>query len=320
MSSVLRCRYRSLAECAPQRPRRTRAAAAAARPPGRRASRVSRSGLLPGAGPGRGSSGRGAQLQLGVEPGGARPGHQREQLRPELSLAAVARPLRRGAARLAGRLASSAGTPARSARRCNWAASASAGWPNGTPSSADTAPAAGRGAFRALIASQLRLTSSAPDTLHVAEHVRVPADQLVHDAGGHVVDGEPGAVGALRGDPGVEHDLQQDVAEFVAQRGRVAGLQRLQRLVALLQQVRGERLVGLLGVPRADTRSVSMTSPAAAARAPATGARPAAGSAGRSGPPASARRRAARGWASSDGADVGRRRQLRAAGMTEYWP
>jgi len=86
---------------------------------------------------------------------------------------------------------------------------------------------------------------------HVREHVRVAADQLGHDPVRDVVDGVAGAVGALGRDPGVEGDLEQDIAEFLAERVGVAALQGVHRLVALLQQVRGQRGVRLLRVPGA---------------------------------------------------------------------
>jgi len=64
------------------------------------------------------------------------------------------------------------------------------------------------------------LTSSGRDG-DVSEHVGVAPDQLGHDALGHVVDGVAGPVGRLRRDPGVEHDLEQHVAELVPERRRV---------------------------------------------------------------------------------------------------
>ena len=100
--------------------------------------------------------GGGAQFQLGIEPLGLRPGHQGEQLGPQ----ARRRPPRPGPVRAAR----SAGTPARWARRCSWAARARAGWPNGTPSSADPREPVADSRSAALISSQLRVTSSAPDT------------------------------------------------------------------------------------------------------------------------------------------------------------
>ena len=86
----------------------------------------------------------------------------------------------------------------------------------------------------------------------VAEDVRVAPVHLGGDVAGHVVDGE-GA--ALLGDHGVEVDLQQQVAQLLAQvrpvTRRVTAVDRLERLVGLLEQVAGERAVGLLGLPRA---------------------------------------------------------------------
>ena len=84
----------------------------------------------------------------------------------------------------------------------------------------------------------------------IAEHMGVAGHQLRRDAGGDVVD-RPRLARVLLGDPGVEHDLQQHVAELLAHRRAVTGLDRLDRLVGLLGQVGDQRLVGLLGVPRA---------------------------------------------------------------------
>jgi len=109
-----------------------------------------------------------------------------------------------------------------------------------------------------LISSQFRLTSSAPETVTVAEHVRMPPHQLGHDPVGDVIDGVPGAVAALGGDPRVEHRLHQDVAQFLADRLFVAGFERLQRLVGLLEQVRRQRGVGLPGIPWESVRSLSL--------------------------------------------------------------
>ncbi len=84
--------------------------------------------------------------------------------------------------------------------------------------------------------------------LHVAEHVRVPVDQLVDQALRHVVHVPPSVVGR---DLGVERHLQQQVAELLADRVGVVGVDRLDQLVGLLEQVAGERLVRLLRVPGA---------------------------------------------------------------------
>src|SRR6266508_4159608 len=89
--------------------------------------------------------------------------------------------------------------------------------------------------------------------LDVAEHVRVPADQLLGDGARDPVDVElPGVLGDL----GVEHHLQEQVAQLLAQvvgtgRARALLLDRVEDLVDLLHQVAGEARVGLLGVPGA---------------------------------------------------------------------
>ena len=69
-----------------------------------------------------------------------------------------------------------------------------------------------------------------------------------------VVDGPSGVV--LLGDARVEDDLKKEVAELLAQRLAVAGLDRLDGLVRLLDEVRRQRGVRLLaasqGHPPAD--------------------------------------------------------------------
>ena len=138
----------------------------------------------------------------------------------------------------------------RSARRRSCAASDSAGWPSGAPSNADPGDPPPLPASRsaALIASQFWVTSSAPETV-TSPNTCGSCAPAWRRAIGHVVDRVAGAVGALGRDPGVERHLGQDVAELLPQRRLVSALQRVQRLVALLQQVRGERGVRLLRVP-----------------------------------------------------------------------
>ena len=68
----------------------------------------------------------------------------------------------------------------------------------------------------------------------------MPPHQLGHDPVGDVVDGERCTVVPLGRDARVEHHLQQHVAEFLAEGLPIAGLKRLERLVGLLEQVRGE--------------------------------------------------------------------------------
>jgi hypothetical protein len=53
----------------------------------------------------------------------------------------------------------------------------------------------------------------------------------------------------------MEHDLQQQVSELVLQALGVAGVDRLEGLVGLLEQVLSERLMRLLGVPGATARA-----------------------------------------------------------------
>ena len=118
------------------------------------------------------AAGRGAQRRLGVEPGAARGDHDREQQVAERVLVR-----RRRSASSTSSVA--ARRPRAAARSCSFAASESAGWPSGTPSTADVRP------FSAALSPSQRPSSSS--ALHrrrrrVAEHVRVAADQLVGDA------------------------------------------------------------------------------------------------------------------------------------------
>ncbi len=105
-----------------------------------------------------------------------------------------------------------------------------------------------------LMASQLLTTSSAPSTSTLGEDVGVAEDELVVDAPGHVGQGETALLGA---EGGVEDDLEEQVAELLLERDValvLVGAEQLdgvEDLVALLDQVAGERLVGLLPVPRA---------------------------------------------------------------------
>jgi len=71
--------------------------------------------------------------------------------------------------------------------------------------------------------------------------------------GGDVVD-RPRFGGVLLCQPRVEGDLQEHVAELLAQVDQVAVLDRLVGLVRLLEQVGLEAVVGLLRVPRAAAR------------------------------------------------------------------
>ena len=81
----------------------------------------------------------------------------------------------------------------------------------------------------------------------LAEHVRMAADQLGRDGLDHVAEDE-GA--GLLGHAGVEHDLQQQVAELVPEVLEVAALDGVGNLVGLLDRVGRDRPERLLKVPR----------------------------------------------------------------------
>ena len=96
----------------------------------------------------------------------------------------------------------------------------------------------------------LREHALGPIDLGLAKHMRMTADELLRDAARHAVDVErPG----LRGDLRVEERLQQQVAQFFAKMRHVAGARGLRDLIGLLDQVRNERFMSLLRVPRAST-------------------------------------------------------------------
>jgi hypothetical protein len=79
----------------------------------------------------------------------------------------------------------------------------------------------------------------------------MPGDQLVPQPRGHVVDVEAtGTKIGLGGDPRVEQHLQEDIAELLEQRVRIAELDRVEGLVGLLEQIPGQAVVRLFGIPR----------------------------------------------------------------------
>ena len=49
----------------------------------------------------------------------------------------------------------------------------------------------------------------------------------------------------------VKNDLQQQIAQFVGKFPRIAGVERVEHLVSLFDQVSSERIVRLLAIPRA---------------------------------------------------------------------
>ncbi len=78
--------------------------------------------------------------------------------------------------------------------------------------------------------------------------MRVPADHLVPGTGGDVLEVE---APVRRRQSGVQHDLVEHVAEFLAQFLVVTGVDRVDELVRLLDGVARERGVGLRAVPHA---------------------------------------------------------------------
>ncbi len=80
----------------------------------------------------------------------------------------------------------------------------------------------------------------------LAEDVRMPANQLVVNAARDLLEI---ASSLLLEEQREEEDLEQKVAELVAQLRFVAGLGRVSDLVCLFDRVRDDRLRGLLSVP-----------------------------------------------------------------------
>ncbi len=105
-----------------------------------------------------------------------------------------------------------------------------------------------------LICSQFASTSPALVDLDRAEHVRMAAHELVVDHAGDVGEREPAL---LRGERGVEEHLEEQVAELLLEMARPSSLDavervdRLERLVGLLEEMTGERAMRLLSIPRA---------------------------------------------------------------------
>ena len=149
-----------------------------------------------------------------------------------------------------------------SARDISLAASARAGWASGTR--------------RRRTSNLLDALQRLPAGLDVGggvrralgEHVRVSTDKLVDDVARDVVESQGSCV--LGGHPRVEHDLEEDVAELLGELGPVAGSDRLDRLVRLLEEVGQQRGMGPRGVPgaAAGRPNRSMTATRSSMRAP----------------------------------------------------
>ena len=72
----------------------------------------------------------------------------------------------------------------------------------------------------------------------VAEDVRMARFHLVGDRARHIGEGE---MSCFFRDPRMEHDLEQEVAEFAAQIGHVRTLDRIRDLIGFFDRIRGDR-------------------------------------------------------------------------------
>ena len=93
-----------------------------------------------------------------------------------------------------------------------------------------------------------RLDACRREVARVAEHVRMAADQLGRDALDDVAEIERAG---LLGHPGVEHDLEQQVAELVLEVEKIAARDRVGDLIGFLDRVGRDGREILLEVPRA---------------------------------------------------------------------
>lgn len=85
-----------------------------------------------------------------------------------------------------------------------------------------------------------------------AEDVRVAADHFVVDFADDVGDGE---AFFFVGDLGVEEDLEEEVAKFFGKLGVVGGVESVEDLVSLFDEVGAKSGVSLFTIPRAAARS-----------------------------------------------------------------
>ena len=89
---------------------------------------------------------------------------------------------------------------------------------------------------------------SGSPSLGVAEDVRVPANELLVHGARDVVEI---ALPLLLEQQREEEDLEEQVAELVAQLRGLVGERRVRDLVGLFDRVRDDRACGLLAIPRA---------------------------------------------------------------------
>ena len=161
-----------------------------------------------------------------------------DRLRP--SQLAPARPVELGE-RAVERRGTRSRRPRRAAAPCGRRAAPAA--PPGTSWKMPSRPSCSR-----LIRSQRPRTRSGGPCLGVAEHVRVPAHELLVHRRGHL---RQVAGPSLLEQQREEVDLEEQVAELVEQLLVVAGERRVGDLVGLLDRVRDDRARGLLPVPGA---------------------------------------------------------------------
>ena len=82
----------------------------------------------------------------------------------------------------------------------------------------------------------------------IAEDVRMPADQLVGDGLDHIAEIERALL--LR-HAGVEHDLQQQIAQFFLEVGEIVARDRVGDLIGFLERVGRDGREILLQIPGA---------------------------------------------------------------------
>src|SRR5262249_40133324 len=112
-----------------------------------------------------------------------------------------------------------------------------------------------RAALRALLVVTLLRLDALPEALdrlrrqplRVAEHVRMAAQKLVDQRPHHVVEVENALL--LR-HAGMEHDLEQEVAELLAQIGEITARDGVGDLVGFLDRIGSNRREVLREVPR----------------------------------------------------------------------
>ncbi len=89
---------------------------------------------------------------------------------------------------------------------------------------------------------------------NLAEHMGMPVLELVGDASGHCIE----IVATLFGrELRMEHDLEQQIAEFIAQRRVGSGFDRTHYLVGFLERIAGQRAGVLRQIPGTASRRIT---------------------------------------------------------------